>query len=100
MTQALREINNPAIRYLRSGDTLANSPWLIYVSEGHEMRNEPAYTPDPIPLEGGPRLLEQGWYVCEILDTESGPVCRVRRVADEDVQRVVLNNRNDISVVN
>ena len=97
-------INSPALREAAEGRAIPlDTPWLMYtMPEGEGAPISAA--DDGTPLEGGPRKLEAGWYVCEIVlaavehdgiwVVEGERIYRVRLIADEAVQRVVLDNPN------
>jgi len=88
-------INSPALREAAAGNAIpVNEPWLMYTTpEG--VGSIISAADDGTPLEGGPRKLEAGWYVCEIvLNWRQRRVYRVRRIRDSAVQRVVLNAPN------
>ena len=88
-------INSPALREAAAGNSIpVNVPWLMYtMPEGKDAIIIAA--DDGTPLEGRPRKLAAGWYVCEIvLNWRQRRVYRVRRIRDGAVQRVVLDNPN------
>ena len=81
------EMNNPAVEAIRSAFPIPlYEPWLEYVYADWLCEK----VEDGTPLDGGPRELKQGWYVCEIAIVDNERVCVKRRIDDETVQRVVL----------
>ena len=87
-------INSPALREAAAGNSIpVNVPWLMYtMPEGEGSIISAA--DDGTPLEGGPRKLKAGWYVCEIAVVDGERIYCVHRIQDETVQRVVLDNPN------